>query len=80
MEKNNCELTPDLKIGELIKKYPYLKNYLLSLSPNFQNLSNPILFKAMANIATLRMISERGNFKVEDLIDKLRAKIIEESN
>ena len=80
MMEDNFKLTPDTKIGDLVKNYPYLKDYLLSLSPNFKNLNNSIMFKAMSNIATLNMISERGNFKVEDLIDKLIKKISEESS
>lgn len=71
----NIEITPNTKIGELITKYPFLKEYLISLSPNFKNLNNPIVFKTMSNIATLNMISERGGFKVEELIDLLVKRI-----
>lgn len=79
VKENEFGLTPDTNIGALVKKYPYLKDYLISLSPKFQKLSNPVLFKTMGSVATLSMISDRGNFKVEDLIDKLTNKIIEES-
>lgn len=77
--ENEFGLTPDTNIGALVKKYPYLKDYLISLSPKFQKLNNPTLFKTMGSVATLSMISDRGNFKVEDFIDKLTNKIIEES-
>lgn len=79
VKENEFGLTPDTNIGALVKKYPYLKDYLISLSPKFQKLSNPVLFKTMGSVATLSMISDRGNFKIEELIDKLVNKIAEES-
>ncbi|WP_346961544.1 DUF1858 domain-containing protein [Clostridium sp.] len=63
-------------IGDLVKKYPFIKEFLFNLSPKFSKLKNPILFKTMSSIATIEMISERGGFKIEDLIDK----IVEEIN
>jgi len=73
------ELTPnitrDTVVGELIKNYPYLKDELLSLSPKFSKLKNPILFKTMSSIATMEMIAERGNLNVDELIAKLEARI-----
>lgn len=79
IKENEFGLTPDTNIGALVKKYPYLRDYLISLSPKFQKLSNPVLFKTMGSVATLSMISDRGNFKVEELIDKLVNKIADES-
>lgn len=80
IEDNKFGLTPDTKIGDLVKTYPYLKDYLISLSPKFQKLNNPILFKTMGSVATLSMISARGDLKVEKLIDNLVSKIVEKSN
>ncbi|MFP4017331.1 MAG: DUF1858 domain-containing protein, partial [Halanaerobiales bacterium] len=58
-------------IGDLIKEYPFLKEFLPKLSPKFKKLNNSIVFKTMGSVATLEMISERGGFHVEDLIDKI---------
>lgn len=74
---NPYNITKDSNIGELIKKYPYIKNFLLDLSPKFSKLKNPVLFKTMSAMATIEMISQRGGFDVEDLIDKI-VKVIEE--
>lgn len=62
-------------VGELIRHYPYLKEELLSLSPKFSKLKNPILFKTMASVATIEMIAKRGNLETEELIAKLKARV-----
>ncbi len=73
--KNQYNITKDTHIGGLLKEYPYLKDFLISLSPKFEKLNSPF-FKTMAGVATLEMISARGGFQVLDLIDK----IVEEIN
>lgn len=71
---NEYNITKDTKVGALLKEYPFLKDYLLNLSPKFENLNSP-MFKTMANIATINMISAKGGFDVSDLINKLVAEI-----
>ena len=73
--KNQYGLTKETVIGDLVKEYPFLKEFLLNLSPKFSKLKNPVLFKTMASIATLDMISERGGFEVEELISKITEEI-----
>lgn len=74
--QNKYGIKKETIIGDLVKKYPFIKEFLFNLSPKFSKLKNPILFKTMSSIATIEMISERGGFKIEDLIDK----IVEEIN
>ena len=54
-----------------MKEYPFIKEFLLNMSPKFSKLKNPILFKTMASIATMEMISQRGGFEVKELIDRV---------
>ena len=68
---NPYGFTPDIVIGEVIKKYPGLRSYLTEISPKYKKMQNPIAFKAMSNIATLEMIAQRGDISVDDLIEKL---------
>jgi DUF438 domain-containing protein len=75
LENNKYNITKETKIGGLTKEYPFLKDFLLSLSPKFEKLKSPILFNTMASIATLEMISERGGLEVCGLIDKLTSEI-----
>lgn len=76
--KNEFGITKDTIIGDLVKQYPFIKEFLFNLSPKFSKLKNPILFKTMGSIATLEMISERGGFKIEEflqrIIEEIRAK------
>jgi DUF438 domain-containing protein len=69
------KITPNTVVGPLIRRYPFIKEYLVSLNPKFSQLNNPVIFKTMGNIATLDMISKRGGFQVEDLIQKIVAEI-----
>ncbi len=63
--------TPGTTIGEVIKRYPALRSWLPTLSPQYKKLTNPIAFKAMANIATLDMVAQRGGFTAWELMQKL---------
>jgi hypothetical protein len=55
----------------MVKQYPFLKDFLVSLTPKFEKLKNPMLFKTMAGLATIEMVSARGGFETSDLINKL---------
>lgn len=65
-------ITPKTKIGELLEEYPSLEDILISFSPTFSSLKNPILRKTIGKVATLQQASAIGGLKVEDLVNKLR--------
>ena len=69
------EITPKTVIGEVIGKYPFIKDFLSTLSSDYNRLSNPIVFKTMKNIATLDMISKVGGFEVDHLIKLIKQEI-----
>lgn len=69
--ENEYGITEKTVIGDLVRKYPFIKEFLFNLSPKFNKLKNPIIFKTMSSVATLEMISERGGFEVKDLINKV---------
>lgn len=78
-EKTNIYgITRETVIGDLVKDYPYIKDFLVNLSPKFEKLKNPVVFKTMSKMATLDMISKRGNFKTDELIEKIVDRIDEE--
>ena len=58
-------------IGDIVKAYPFIKDYLINLSPKFSKLKNPLLFKTMSAMATIEMISERGGFDAKELMAKI---------
>ncbi|ABR47644.1 Domain of unknown function DUF1858 [Alkaliphilus metalliredigens QYMF] len=69
--ENEYGITKETIIGDLVKEYPFIKEFLFNLSPKFSKLQNPIVFKTMSSIATVEMISEKGGFEVQDLIDRI---------
>ena len=59
-------------LSNLIKQSPEVVDYLISLNPKFEKLKTPMV-KVMAKVATIKMIAERGDFDVNDLISKIDA-------
>ena len=57
-------------LSNLIKQSPDIVDYLISLNPKFEKLKTPMV-KVMAKVATIKMIAERGDFDVDDLIGKI---------
>lgn len=71
VSENEYGITKETIIGDIVKEYPFIKDFLVNLSPKFSKLKNPMLFKTMGSIATLEMISKRGDFEVKDIIEKV---------
>jgi hypothetical protein len=65
-------ITPETKIGELLETYPGLEEILISLSPEFAKLQNPLLRKTVGSVATLKQLAQMGGVPLADLINKLR--------
>jgi len=69
------ELNTNTKIDELLKQYPFLLDFLITLSPMFKNLKNPVMRKTIGKVATLKKAAAIGGLKVEELISRLSAEI-----
>lgn len=67
-EKQDYGINKDSVIAPLLKKYPFLKEFLISLSPKYKQLNNPVVFNTMGNIASLAMIAARGGFEAGELV------------
>lgn len=74
-EYNRYNISKDTIIGDLIREYPYIKYFLMDLSPKYKKLSNPMFFKTISNMASLEMISKRGDFNTDELICKITERI-----
>ena len=57
-------------LSNLIKQCTDIVDHLISLNPKFEKLKTPMV-KVMAKVATIKMIAERGDFDVDDLIGKI---------
>ena len=69
------EILPTTVIGELFSYYPFIKDFLLTLSPQYIRMTNPVVFKTMKNVATLQMISRVGGFEVGHFIELIKQEI-----
>lgn len=66
------DITIQTKVGEVLEYYPELEDVLLSMSPTFAKLKNPILRKTVAKVASLKQVAEVGNLDLSLLITTLR--------
>lgn len=84
--KNHCEIinamtthkliiSPKTKVGELLAAYPELEPVLISLSPMFEKLKNPILRRTVARVATIQQVSVVGGIPVEQIVNRLRQEV-----
>ncbi len=70
--RHALNITPDTKVGALLKAYPELEEVLLAYAPAFRKLTNPILRRTVARVATLRRAAGVAGKPVRDLVLTLR--------
>jgi uncharacterized protein len=68
-------LKPDTKINDMLNSYDFLLDFLVTLSPKFKLLKNPIARNTVGKVATLSQISSIGGIPVKELIEKIAAEI-----
>jgi len=66
------DITPETKLGKLLENYPQLEEELISISPTYSKLKNPILRKTVGKVASLRQVAEVGEIPIADLVNRLR--------
>ncbi|RRD40011.1 DUF1858 domain-containing protein [Leptotrichia sp. OH3620_COT-345] len=80
VNKGKYGFTEKTVISDIIDRYPYIKEFMPTLSPVYKRLLNPVQYMIMSKVATLDMIAARGGFEVSEFIEKIEGKIIEEEN
>lgn len=65
-------ITPQMRIGEFLENFPQLEELLISHSPAFQKLRNPLLRRTIGRVATFQQIAVVGNIPLELIINNLR--------
>jgi uncharacterized protein (DUF2249 family) len=68
----NQPITPQTRIGEFLDNFPELEELLISLSPAFRKLKNPVLRRTIGRVATFQQIAVVGNIPLETIINTLR--------
>jgi uncharacterized protein (DUF2249 family) len=66
------DITPDMKVGELLRFYPELEGELVAVAPAFEKLRNPVLRRTVAKVTTLRQAARVGGVTVGEIIGRLR--------
>lgn len=61
------ELTPQTKLHDLLKKYPFLLEFLAGLAPGFEKLRNPVMRKTVGRVASLSQAARMGDVPLEKL-------------
>jgi len=64
-----------MKIDDLLKKYPFLLDFLAGLSPRFARLKSPIMRKTIGRVATLQQVADFGGMALPELLQKVQAEI-----
>lgn len=72
---NPREITLNMKLNTLLKEYPEAFDLLLSLSPAYKKLTDPVMRKTMGTVASIKMIAGRGGYDPEELLAILKEKL-----
>jgi hypothetical protein len=65
-------ITPATKVADLLDSWPELEEVLMAQAPAFRRLSNPVLRRTVARVATLEQAAGVGGVAVRDLVAALR--------
>ncbi|MBC7364488.1 MAG: DUF438 domain-containing protein [Candidatus Aminicenantes bacterium] len=63
------------KLSALLEQHPYLLDFLVTLSPHYAKLKNPLLRKTLGRLATLQQVAEEGKIPLEELLARLEEEI-----
>jgi DUF438 domain-containing protein len=69
------ELSPKTKVNDLLAVYPFLKDFLISLNPEFKMLENPFLRKTVGKLASLGKAAMISGMDVKKLLDGVAGEI-----
>jgi uncharacterized protein len=66
---------PGTKLDELLRRFPFLLDYLAGLTPRFARLRNPVMRRTVGRVATLSQIASFGDMPLPELLLKIQAEI-----
>jgi DUF438 domain-containing protein len=73
------DLSPKTKVNDLLARYPFLKDFLVKVNPEFKMLDNPFMRKTVGRLATLGKAAMIGGMDAKKLLDEIAAKIKKET-
>lgn len=72
-------LTPDTRIDDLVKAWPFLVDALADISPRFKALKNPVMRSTIGKVATLKMAAMMGSIPYDTLAASIAATVREKT-
>ncbi|MGD9241024.1 MAG: DUF438 domain-containing protein, partial [Desulfobacterales bacterium] len=69
------DIGANTKIDSLLKEYPFLEDFLITLSPKFKGLKSPIVRKTLGKVATLSKVADIGGLDLDNFIEALTNEI-----
>ena len=66
---------PRTRLDDLLKKFPFLLDFLAGLSPRFAKLRNPVMRRTVGRVATLHQVAGFGGIPLPELLLKIQAEI-----
>ena len=66
---------PRTRLDDLLKKFPFLLDFLAGLSPRFAKLRNPVMRRTVGRVATLHQVAGFGGLPLPELLLKIQAEI-----
>jgi DUF438 domain-containing protein len=73
------ELSPKVKVNDLLSRYPFLKDFLIQVNPEFKMLDNPFMRKTVGRIASLQKAAMIGGMDVNKLLDDIASEILKKT-
>jgi DUF438 domain-containing protein len=68
-------ISPKTKLDELLRKYPFLKDFLIQMNPHFKTLESPLMRNTLGRVATLSRVAMVGGIEVSKLMDYIAREI-----
>ncbi|HMK43370.1 MAG TPA: DUF438 domain-containing protein [Dissulfurispiraceae bacterium] len=69
------DINSKTKVNDLLTRYPFLKDFLIRLNPEFKMLDNPFMRKTVGRIASIGKAAMIGGMDVKKLLDDIAAEI-----
>ncbi|MBI5443625.1 MAG: DUF438 domain-containing protein [Deltaproteobacteria bacterium] len=69
------EIAAGTKIGDLLREYPFLEEYLVAKSPRYRGLRNPLMRATMGKVATLERVAQVGGFELGGFLSDLEQEV-----
>jgi DUF438 domain-containing protein len=69
------ELSSKTKIGDLLRDYPFLMDFLVNRSPKFKMLQSAVMRKTVGKVAPLSHVASIGGIEIDQLLSEIAAEI-----